>query len=489
MSQESSAPTPLNRSRSSNATPIPWRAQPAQLTAIRLDDVDELLYGGAVFGGKSDFLLGDFAQDVPRPYGRHWHGILFRKSYKQLEDLISRSKEIYPRWFPGARWTGSSKELEKAWVWPNGATLRMRHMDSEDDWMEYWGHAYTWIGWDELALWASPTPYNMLKARLRSAEAQIHNKRIRASANPGGPGHHWVRAYFKIDEYPLGGHIFADEASGMRRVFIRARLEDNRIGMANDPQYTKRMEGIGSPQLVKALRDGDWTVVAGAYFPEFTDKHIIAPVELPAHWARIRAMDWGSAKPFCVLWAAVSDGSLDRFERGALVVYREWYGWNGVPNEGCQLTAPEVGEGIRKLEAGEKINDEVLDPAAFARDGGPSIAERIGLGFRRADNSRVAQGGRMGGWDQVRERLRSTGLYIFSTCTHLIRTLPALQHDRHRPEDVDTESEDHAGDALRYLCMSRPMVKDKPKDQPARFPLDLTINELIKRRTQRRLSE
>lgn len=474
---------------------IPWRAQSGpQLTAIQHDLVDELLYGGAVYGGKSDFLLGDFAQDVPRPYGKYWHGILFRKSYKQLEDLINRSKEIYPQWFPGCKWTGSSKEIEKAWIWPNGATLKMRHMDSDNDWEEYWGHAYTWIGWDELALWSNPTAYKMLKARLRSAQANIPNKRIRASANPGGAGHHWVRAYFKIDEYPLGSHIFeADDGSGMKRVFIRARLQDNKIGMANDPGYERRMEGVGSPELVRALKEGDWSIIAGSYFPEFSEtRHVVRPFEIPTYWARIRAMDWGSAKPFCVLWAAVSDGSLHEIPRGWLVIYREWYGWNGEPNVGCKMNAERVGAGIRELEGGEKIADEVLDPAAFARDGGPSIAERLDLGFRRADNSRVASGGRMGGWDQVRARLDGTetpGLVIFSTCPHVIRTLPALQHDKHRPEDVDTEGEDHAPDTLRYLCMSRPVTRDKPKDQPARFPTDLTINELIKRQTQRRLAE
>jgi hypothetical protein len=479
-------------SQPNTVTVIPWRAQPGpQLTAIQHDLVDELLYGGAVFGGKSDFLLGDFAQDVPRPYGKYWHGILFRKSYKQLEDLIARSKEIYPQWFPGCKWTGSSKELEKAWVWPNGATLRMRHMDHQDDWQEYWGHAYTWIGWDELALWPSPVAYKMLKARLRSAQANIPNKRIRASANPGGPGHHWVRAHFKIDEYPLGGQIF--EEDGMRRLFIRARMADNKIGMQNDPKYESRMDGLGSPQLVKALKEGDWSIIAGAYFPEFNpDRHVVRPFEIPKYWARIRGMDWGSAKPFCVLWAAVSDGSIPEIPRGWLVIYREWYGWNGEPNTGCKMPAEKVGLGIRELERAEQMADEVLDPAAFARDGGPSIAERLDLGFRRADNSRVAQGGRMGGWDQVRARLDATetpGLIVFSTCTHLIRTLPALQHDKHKPEDVDTESEDHAPDTLRYICMSRPVTRDKPKDQPARFPIDLTISELVKRQTQRRLSE
>lgn len=437
-------------------------------------------------------MLGDYGQDVPR-YGKHWHGILFRKSYKQLEDLISRSKEIYPRWFPGCRWTGSSKEIEKAWVWPNGATLRMRHMDSEDDWQEYWGHAYTWIGWDELALWATPTAYRMMKARLRSAQAAIPNKRIRASANPGGPGHQWVKSYFKIDEYPLGSVTFdADDGSGMRRVFIRSRLHDNVIGMANDPAYERRLEGTGSAQLVRALKEGDWTIVAGSYFPEFTPgKHVVAPFEIPKYWARIRAMDWGSAKPFCVLWGAVADGTTD-IPRGWLVIYREWYGWNGEPNVGCKMPAESVGSGIRQLESGERMADEVLDPAAFASDGGPSIAERLDLGCRRADNARVASGGRMGGWDQVRARLDAQdcpGVVIFSNCTHLIRTLPALQHDSHRPEDVDTDSEDHAPDAFRYLCMARPVVRNKPKSEPRKFETDMTFNELVKRRTEKRLSE
>jgi hypothetical protein len=194
-----------------------------------------------------------------------------------------------------------------------------------------------------------------------------------------------------------------------------------------------------------------------------------------------------------VLWLAVSDGSLPGIKRGTLVVYREWYGWNGEPNVGCRLTAPEVGNRIRELEKGERMADEVLDPAAFARDGGPSIAERMDLNFRRADNARVAQKGAMGGWDQVRERLKGdeagSGLVIFSTCTHLIRTLPALQHDPHKAEDVDTEGEDHAPDTLRYGCMSRPLVRDKPKQEGPRFDTQLTVAEIIKRQTQRRLGD
>lgn len=481
--------TPLSLPNS--ATVIPWRAQLGpQLTAIQHDLIDEVLYGGAVFGGKSDFLLGDFAQDVPQRWGPYWHGILFRKNYPQLEDLIARSKEIYPPWFPGVHWSNQTK----TWSWPNGATLKMRFMETDDDWMQYWGHAYTWIGWDEIALWSSPTSYLRMKARLRSASAAIPNKRIRASANPGGPGHQWVRAYWKIDSYPHGGHIFeAEDGSTMKRLFIKARLRDNKIGIANDPTYEARLEGAGSKQFVRAIKEGDWSVIEGAYFPEFSpDKHVIEPFAIPDHWARIRAMDWGSAKPFCVLWGAVSDGSIPGIPRGAIVIYREWYGWNGNPNEGCRLTAPEVGTGIRALEQGEKISDEVLDPSAFAQDGGPSIAERMDLVWRRADNARVARNGAMGGWDQVRERLKGEEnvpmVYFFSTITHTIRTLPALQHDPSHAEDVDTDSEDHAADTLRYLCMSRPMVRDLPVSQPRRFEQHLSFNELVKRQTQKRLA-
>jgi len=139
----------------------------------------------------------------------------------------------------------------------------------------------------------------------------------------------------------------------------------------------------------------------------------------------------------------------------------------------------------------EPMSDEVIDPAAFARDGGPSIAERMDLPWRRADNSRVAKIGAIGGWDEVRQRLKSKeqGLRIFSTCTHLIRTLPALQHDPNKAEDVDTNGEDHAPDALRYGCMSRPVIRDKPSSEPRRFEQDLTFNELLQRQKAKRLSE
>lgn len=448
-----------------------------QTEAIRKHWVDELFFGGAVGGGKSDFLLGDFGQDVPN-YGSAWRGILFRRTYGELEELISRSQEIYPGWFPGVEWKASAN----TWLWPNGAHLKMRYLESTTDWMRYWGHQYTWIGWDELPSWPDMVAYNKMKARLRSAHA-IPNKRIRATGNPGGPGHQAVKAYFGIDKHPNGGVIFTDEATGTTRLFVKSMLTDNALLLANDPAYAQRLRGLGSEALVKAWMDGDWSVIAGAYFDGWSSKrHVIKPFTVPAHWLRFGSFDWGSAKPFSYQEWAISDGSLLpvglHLPTGAMVCIREWYGASE-PNVGLKMTAEEIADGIKAREEGN-ISYRVADPALFKVDGGPSQAERMakrGVLFRHADNSRIS------GWDQLRQRLAGDDapmIYWFDTCVDSIRTIPALQHDEDKPEDVDSDGEDHAGDSARYACMSRPYTRKAPVTYPFRGAQDMTMNEAWK---------
>lgn len=493
--------------------PYVWEPQPGpQALAIGAPFVDELLFGGARGGGKSDYLLGDFAQDIN--LGPVWRGIIFRKSYPELEELLVRAKEIF---LPlGATY----KVSEKTFVFPTGATLKMRHIESESDADLYQGHQYTWIGWDELGNWPNLNAYRKLKACLRSA-AGVPNKRIRCSANPGGVGHHAVKNYF-IDPAPLGLDLIKsidEDGTVTTRMFIPSRVYDNAILLANDPGYVARLREIGSPELVKAWLEGDWNVITGAYFPEFSsDKHVLEPFPIPDHWLRFRSMDWGSTSPFAVLWHAVSDGYQVPggiyIPSGAVVTYREWYGCvPGKVNEGLRWTATQVGKGIIQRERNDVIAYSVIDPSAFKWDGGPSHAERMadtGAIFRKADNNRI------GGWDMVRDRLcgikepraprdvqpakqpvftgsledivnnfRSGGnasvvappqtaideppendsmvgtpmWYCFKTCVALIRTLPALQHDIKKPEDCDTDGEDHAPDALRYGLMSRPWTR------------------------------
>jgi hypothetical protein len=306
-----------------------------------------------------------------------------------------------------------------------------------------------------------------LLATLRSS-AGI-KPQLRATCNPGGPGHGWVKEWI-IDQGAY--QLIEDDESHLVRTFIPAKVEDNPALLSNDPNYLNRLRAVGSPELVRAWLLGDWTVIQGAFFPEFTpDRHIIDPFDVPSHWIRWRAMDWGSAKPFSVGWYAHVGDTVERhgrlLPRGAIVRYAEWYGCSK-PNVGLHMTAEQVARGIVSRETVDGVRTKmaygVLDPSAFAVVSGPSIGEtlgRHGAPFRRADNTRKSKDKRMGGWDQIRNRLKGDTdghamLFLFSTNRHLIRTLPMMQHDEYNPEDLDTEGEDHAVDELRYSCLSRP---------------------------------
>lgn len=610
-----SAPAPLESAYS-------WAPQRGPQKALVDCPYPEILFGGARGGGKTDGILGKYAIKEKR-WGEAFNAVFFRKEMPQQDDLIERAKAIY---LPtGARYS----EQKKQFAMPHGGRIRFRPLESIADAEKYQGQSLSDAAVEEAGNYPMSAPIDRLFGCLRSS----HGVPIQLilSANPGGPGHHWIKQRF-IDPAPLGmKRIIRALPNGAEHhaVYIPSKIQDNRIMLNADPTYVSRLYLVGSVELVRAWLEGDWNVIAGAFFPEFSiERHVCAPFAIPDHWARIRMGDWGSARPFCILWGAIADGvevqfgstltgsqnaidpvdmpmrgsgprwtagmpqlprglyeglaqdpsfelrpeeesqlsflcarlsrsgedpaqavralwgnqggdapprlrsAITRYlalprvppassqgsviPRGTLVIYREWYGWNGKSNEGCHLTAQEVGTGIRLLERGqslhlnpsgppepakwdvldtslpsEPMSDEVIDPAAFARDGGPSIAERMDLPWRRADNSRVAKIGAIGGWDEVRQRLKSKeqGLRIFSTCTHLIRTLPALQHDPNKAEDVDTNGEDHAPDALRYGCMSRPVIRDKPSSEPRRFEQDLTFNELLQRQKAKRLSE
>lgn len=439
-----------------------WSPQPGpQSSAITAQFVDELFFGGARGGGKSDYLLGDYLQDID--IGAAWRGIIFRKTYNELEELQIRAREIFPPLGALFKSTASSEHpFSNCWYFPSGATLKMRYLEHERDADGYQGHQYTWVGFDELPNHATPYGYDKLKACLRNS-AGIHG-RIRASGNPGGKGHIWVKARFIDVAAPY--HQYIDPLSGLSRMFIPSRLSDNKY-LRDNKQYVALLKSSGSVELVKAWLDGNWDVVAGAYFDCWDkERHVIKPFAIPSSWTRFRSFDWGSAKPFSVGWWAISDGSLD-LPKNALVRYREWYGAKE-PNVGLKLTAEEVGAGIAKREKGETIAYGVADPSCWKVDGGASIGERmakVGARFKAADNSRI------NGWDQMRQRFIGEDgepmLYTFNTCLDSIRTVPLLQHDTNKPEDLDSDMEDHAADDWRYACMSRPFIRaDNSRKKP-----------------------
>jgi hypothetical protein len=470
---------------------VVWEPQPGPQTDLLTCPVFEVLYGGARGGGKTDGVLGEWISHADM-YGEHAVGLMVRREFEQLRETIERSRQIY------APLGAEFREKDRSWRFPNGARLRFAYLDNDADAEAYQGHSYTRLYVEEIGNFPDPAPILKLLATLRSAKGVPVG--FRATANPGGPGHNWVKARY-VDPAPEGYRIITDPVTGLQRVYIPSRVSDNPALAFADPLYVSRLRGAGSAELVRAWLEGDWSVVAGAFFDGWSlARHVVRPFEVPRHWLRFRAFDWGYARPFsCGWWAVVSDDhALEDgrvLPRGCLVRYREWYG-AASPNAGLRLDAEQVADGIKARETGETVAYGVADPAMFAQDGGPSIAERMqrrGVIWERADNKRVPGAGSLGGWDQVRARLRGEGedrpmLVAFETCRDLIRTLPSLQHDPRRPEDLDTDGEDHAADEARYACMSRPWAAPSPeKTAPKRIVIGgegttVTLEDLMPRR-------
>lgn len=464
--------------------------------AFILSTADETLYGGARGGGKTFAVIIDWTLHS-EAFGKYARGIVFRRTLVELDDFIEAARSVLEA--AGHTWHEGKKYFRS----PKGAILRCRYLDNDADAEKYQGHAYSRIYVEEIGNFPSQGPIRKLLGALRPpfASGPPIRCQLKATANPGGPGQLWVKARF-IDPAPAMTP-FSSDGGRRYKVFIPAKLVDNPHLMENDPGYADRLRDAGSEELVKAWLDGDWNTVVGQYFREFDkEKHVIPTVRLPTHWKiRYRAMDWGSARPFAVYWFAVADGtdvagvSHHHIPRGSLVVYRELYGWNGKPNEGCRKTAAEVARMILESEIDdhqiieENFELNKIDPSTFATNGGPSIAEemaRAGVWFKRADNRRVQGQGPVGGWDQVRKRFKGEEgfprLFIMDCCHHLLRTLPMIPTDPVNLDDIDTDSEDHAVDALRYGCMARPYMpppvatKD-PEKQYARSLHSFTMSD------------
>ena len=402
----------------------------------------EVFYGGARGGGKSYAMLVDPLRYCSRP---HHRALLIRRTMPELRDLISKSQLLYSKAYPGAKW----REQEKEWRFPSGAKIEFGYAENMTDVLRYQGQSYTWIGIDELPQYPSPDIYNFLRSSLRSVDKEIPVF-MRATGNPGNVGSGWVREMFVEPGEPNKSfEVKINTPAGVKSItrrFIPAKLQDNPYLMQTDDYYIM-LASLPEVQR-KQFLDGDWDAYENSAFPEFNKiTHVVEPFEIPRGWYKFRAADWGYSSPACVLWFAVDYDN-------NLWIYRELYT--------SKVTADKFARQVLDLEQSEYIQYGVLDSSTWARRGdvGPSIAETMiqqGCRWRPSDRSPRS---RISGKLEIHKRLmlkdEQPGIRIFSNCRNLIKTLSALPVDSSNPEDVDTTAEDHAYDALRYGCMSRP---------------------------------
>ena len=384
----------------------------------------------------------------------------------------------------------SYNDAKKTITFSNGSTILFRYCDNEKDAERFQGTEVDVLFVDE-ATHQSEEKWKKLTACVRGVNK--FPKRIYATMNPGGEGHAWVKRLF-IDRNIHRGENANDY------VFIKSKVTDNTALMRENPDYIDQLEAL-PPQLRKMWLEGDWDVASGMVFEEFRNDpdhyldrqwtHVIEPFEIPDSWKIYRGFDFGYNKPFSCQWFAVdTDG----------VVYNilELYGCqkdvNGedIANVGVKWTPQKMFSEIHKIESehrwlkGKQIIG-IADPACWNSETGESVAETAAkhqVFFNKGDNNRLS------GWMQMHYRLAfdENGfpmMYIFKNCKSFIRTIPLMMYDEHKPEDIDSDLEDHNLDSCRYFLMSRPIkprmaVKpDKYNESPTALFLDIPKENIV----------
>lgn len=423
-----------------------------KLEAFLACPADEIFFGGAAGGGKSEGLLMSAVgrQEVGVFNNRNWNVLILRRTFPELErSIILRSQQLFS---DKANYNGVSHK----WKFPNGGIIEFGHIKNEDDKTKYQSAEYNMILFDELTHFTE-NMFRYMFSRLRTRDPNIKCK-IKSASNPGGIGHGWVRKRYLGDEVsprePF--EIYSDKVEvpgvGMTdwtRVFIPANVFDNKILMASDPLYARRLMELPDVER-RALLHGDWNIFSGQFFPEFSEEHVVPGFNIPIGWPVWISMDWGFATHCAVLFFTQDP------ETETVICFDEIY---------CSKKNPDVVSNMIKDKLGAHFSDLVgrfTDRRVLVKDeveGGISTQDKFGyngLYFKVVDVDRV------NGWHRVRELLQRNNdgklhFKIFKKCVNLIRTLPEMIFDMNNAEDMEHKpsQETHCPDALRYFAISR----------------------------------
>lgn len=492
-----------------DAPRIVWKPLPGSQSLVMSCPAQHILFHGTRGPGKTDSQLMRFRRHVGQGYGKFWRGVIFDREYKNLDDLVSKSMRWFPEFGDKARFLSSKSDYR--WVWPTGEELLFRAVKRDTDYWSYHGQEFPFIGWNELVKYPTADLYDAMMSCNRTSflpedyPVELDDGttiilpeiplEVMATCNPFGVGHNWVKKRY-INKSRMGQihkrvvNVFNPRTQKREdivktQVHIFGSYKENRF---LSPEYVAELETITDKNKRQAWLQGNWDIVSGGMFDDVWDtlQHKIKPFKIPHSWRVDRSFDWGSSKPFSVGWWAESDGSdvlmpngtYRSTVRGDLFRIAEWYGTSGKPNQGLTMLANDITAGIIEREIIMGIHNRVVpgpaDNSIHDVQNGNSIAADMlksvringsvysGISWARCDKS---PGSRKAGWEKCRIYLNKAlipshgpredpGLYIFDNCTYCLDLFPTLPRDEKDPDDVDTDSEDHIGDEIRYRVLA-----------------------------------
>lgn len=482
-----------------------WQPIKGSSQEIAVDTrADETLYCGTRGGGKTDTQLMAFAKYLDKGYGRFWRGIIFDQEYKNLDDIIVKSRRIFGK-MPNAKYNIKDSK----WTWSTGEELLFRRLRQDSDYWLYHGHEYTFIGFNELTKYPTSYLYDTIQSCNRSGfipeeHPQFDSKgnvyylppiplMVFSTTNPFGAGHNWVKKRF-IDVAPYGTVVKRQTKVFNPKTKQEELVERTQVALFSSyienvylsPQYIASLISYPDPNIRRAWALGSWDIVSGGAVGDLWDrsKHVIPRFVIPESWYLDRTFDWGSSHPFSVGWWAVANGEeadmlLDNGQwvkfnppKGSLIQFYEYYGTEDIgSNTGLKMSARDIAKNIKIIEKGliesgwikrtvasGSADNQIWNNTNSDNDCIADIMEKEDVYWERSDKS---AGSRKNGLQLFRDMLKNTvdgneypHIYFMNNCVASISTIPVLPRDEKNLDDVDTSTEDHAYDMVRYRILS-----------------------------------
>jgi hypothetical protein len=493
------------------ATEIPieviWSPLPGS-QAMALDSrCHHTLFCGTRGGGKTETQLMRFRKNVGKGYGAFWRGIIFDREYKNLDDIVSKSKKLFNKFGDGARFLASKGEYK--WVWPTGEELLLRVAKKDSDYDDYHGHEYPFIGWNELTKQPTSALYDKMMSCNRSSflpeeHPQKDHKgdvfflppiplEVFSTTNPSGAGHAWVKRRFITCAGGKYGKVVRRSITVFdpktqqdievikTQVAIFSSFRENRY---LDAAYIAELYLQNDPNLKAAWLYGSWDIVAGGAIGDLwnTSCHVLPRFRIPESWHIDRAFDWGSSHPYAVCYFAEANGEEAQFvyadklytfcpPPGSLILIGTIYGTREIgTNKGLKHSAAEICERIKYYEnailqqgwisrrpSAGPADNQISNKTQSDEETIEKKMQDLDVYWEKSDKS---PGSRINGLQLFRDMLEATiknaetpRFYVMEHCTDWLELVPSLPRDEKKIDDVDTTSEDHLYDATRYRVL------------------------------------